>query len=214
MKAPVDIARRVRSFLPALLISLVTPAAALLAQAAPPAPAPASAAPQPPAFVMPKDNAGPAWNKYMYTQLQQFVLKSAERMPEENYGFKPVDSIRSYGQVLGHIADAQYRFCSIALGEKSPAPKVEQTKTSKADLTAALKEAFAYCDKAYDAMSDATANQPVKMFGTDAPKLGVLIVNSTHTTEHYGNLVTYLRMKGIVPPTSDAGSLARPAPKQ
>jgi len=205
MKTLVDIARSVRSFLPALLIGLLTPAA-VFAQAVPPAPAPA---PPRMAFVMPKENPVPAWNKYMYTQLQQIVLRSAEKMPEENYGFKPVDSIRSYGQVLGHIADAQYTFCSVAMGEKNPAPKIEQTKTSKADLTAALKEAFAYCDKAYD-ITDATGAQPVKMFGTDAPRLGVLIVNSTHTTEHYGNLVTYMRLKNVVPPTSEPGSMARP----
>ena len=208
VQLPIDVVRPIRTFLSALLLSLFASAGAL-AQTAQPAPAPA---PPRMAFEMPKENPVPAWNKYMYTQLQQIVLRSADKMPEENYGFKPVDSIRSYGQVLGHIADAQYTFCSIALGEKNPAPKIEQTKTSKADLTAALKGAFAYCDKAYDAVTDATAAQPVKMFGTDSPRLGVLIVNSTHTTEHYGNLITYMRMKGIVPPTSEAGSMARPAP--
>ena len=96
---------------------------------------------------------------------------------------------------------------SSCLGEKNPTPRNEQTKTSKADLTAALKEAFAYCGKAYDGMTDASAAQPVKMFGTDAPRLGVLIVNSTHTIEHYGNLVTYMRMKNVVPPTSEAVSV-------
>ncbi len=94
-------------------------------------------------------------------------------------------------------------FCSVVLGEKNPAPKVEKTKTSKADLIAALKESFAYCDRAYDGMTDATAPQMVKMMGRDMPKLGVLNVNNTHTTEHYGNLVTYLRMNNVVPPTSD-----------
>lgn len=203
---------RAPSILPALLISVVAPASALFAQSAPAAPAPA-AAPRPAPFVLPKENPVPAWNKYMYAQMQTFVLKSAEKMPEENFGFKPVDSVRTYGQLLGHIADAQYTFCSIALGEKSPATqKIEGTKTSKADLTAALKDAFAYCDKAYDGMTDATASQPVKMFTIESPKLGVLFVNSTHTMEHYGNLVTYMRMKGVVPPTSEAGSMARPAP--
>jgi len=80
-------------------------------------------------------------------------------------------------------------------------------KTSKADLTAALKDAFAYCDKAYDGMTDASAVQPVKFHGSDTPKLGVLIANSTHTVEHYGNLVTYMRLKNIVPPTSEPGFL-------
>jgi tetratricopeptide (TPR) repeat protein len=92
-----------------------------------------------------------------------------------------------------------------ALGEKSPALKIEQTKTSKADLTAALKDAFAYCDKAYDGMTDASATQVMKLFGGETPKLGVLIVNNTHAVEHYGNLVTYMRLKNIVPPTSEQG---------
>ncbi|MDQ6893074.1 MAG: DinB family protein [Acidobacteriota bacterium] len=191
-----------------LLICVLAPAAVAFAQE--------TAAPAPPraAFVLPKENAVPAWNRYMYTQLSGIVLRSAEKMPEENYSFKPTDSVRSYGQILGHIADAQYTFCSIALGEKNPMPKNEQTKTSKAALTAALKEAFAYCGKAYDGMTDATSAQTVKMFGTDAPRLGVLIVNSTHTTEHYGNLVTYMRMKDVVPPTSEAGFMPPQPPKK
>jgi hypothetical protein len=98
------------------------------------------------------------------------------------------------------------------LGEKNPAPKVEQTKTSKADLVAALKDAFAYCDKAYDGMTDASGAEMVKVMGSDTPKLGALNINNTHTVEHYGNLVTYLRMKNIVPPTSEPGFL--PPPKK
>ena len=153
-------------------------------------------------------------NKYMYAGVKTLLLKSAEKMPEENYGFKPAEGVRSFGQILGHAADAQFLFCSIALGEKSPAPKVEQTKTSKADLIAALKEAFAYCDKAYDGMTDASAIQVVKLFRQDMPKLGVLAVNNLHSTEHYGNLVVYLRMKGIVPPSSDPGFAVEPPKKQ
>ena len=86
-------------------------------------------------------------------------------------------------------------------------------KTSKADLIAALKTAFAYCDKAYDGMTDASGGQIVKLFGTgtDTPKLGVLNFNNVHNMEHYGNLVTYMRIKGIVPPTSEQGQM--PAPK-
>ena len=68
---------------------------------------------------------------------------------------------------------------------------------------AALKDAFAYCNKAYDAMTDATAAQPLSLFGKEAPRLGVLSVNTMHSVEHYGNLVTYMRLKNIVPPTSE-----------
>ena len=151
-----------------------------------------------------------AFNKGYYARIKGLLVASAEKMPEENYSFKPVDSIRSWGQLVGHVADAQYLFCSMALGEKNPSPNVEKTKTSKADLIAALKEATAYCDKAYDTMTDASGTQLVKMFGMDVPKLDVLVVNNSHSMEHYGNMVTYLRMKGIVPPSSEQQAPAPP----
>jgi uncharacterized damage-inducible protein DinB len=131
------------------------------------------------------------------------VLESANKMPAENFNFKPTEAVRSFGQILGHVADSQYYFCSAVLGEKNPAPKIEQTKTSKADLTAALTEAFAYCDRAYDGVTNASADEMVKAMGHEMPKLNVLTVNNMHTVEHYGNLVTYLRLKNIVPPSSD-----------
>ncbi len=150
-----------------------------------------------------QDNPLSTFNKGIYGHLKDILLRSAEKMPEENYSFKPTDTVRSYGQIIGHVADAQYQFCSIALGEKNPGLKIEQSKTSKADLIAALKDAFVYCDKAYDGMTDASATQMVKVFNMDAPKLGVLTINNMHDMEHYGNLVTYMRMKNIVPPTSE-----------
>jgi len=140
------------------------------------------------------------------------ILRSAEKMPEENYNFKPTEAVRTFGQIIGHVADAQYLFGSIVLGQKNPTLRIEKTKTSKADLIAALKAAFDYCDKAYDGMADASGGQIVKLFGTDTPKLGVLNFNNVHNMEHYGNLVTYMRIKGIVPPTSEQGQM--PAPKQ
>ena len=157
----------------------------------------------PTAIAWSQDNPLSAFNKKVYEREKDTLLRSAEKMPAENYTFKPTESVRSYGQVLGHVADAQYLFCSVVLGEKNPGLKIEQTKTSKADLIAALKEAFAYCDKAYDGMTDAAATQMVKFFGNDTPKLGVLTINNMHNMEHYGNLVTYMRLKNIVPPTSE-----------
>ena len=151
----------------------------------------------------PSSNPLSDYNRHVYSGLKNVLLTSAQKMPEENYGFKPVDSVRSYGQIVGHVADAQYLFCSIVMGEKNPSPGVEKTKTSKADLVSALKDAFAYCDKAYDGMTDAAGSQMVKFFDRDMPKLGVLEINNMHDYEHYGNLVTYLRLKGIVPPSSE-----------
>jgi uncharacterized damage-inducible protein DinB len=175
-----------------LLIILVAMAAVALSQ-------------EPPKAAVPVSQANPlsAHNKFVYGGLKDILLRSAEKVPEEYYSFKPTDAVRSYGQILGHVADSQYVFCSIVRGEKNPAPNIEKTKTSKADLIAALKDAFAYCDKAYNGMTDASGTQMVKLMGFDTPKLGVLTNNLAHTSEHYGNLVTYMRLKNIVPPTSD-----------
>src|SRR5712692_1760895 len=166
----------------------------------------------PAAVAFSQDNPFSAYNKVVYGGVKNILLRSAEKMPEENYNFKPTDAVRSFGQVVGHVADAQYLSCSIVLGEKNPAPKIEQTKTSKADLIAALKDAFAYCDKAYDGMTDASATQMVKLFGGDMPKPIVLTVNDMHASEHYGNLVVYLRLKNIVPPSSEPAP--QPQPKK
>ena len=161
---------------------------------------------------MTAENPLTSWNKIAYARLKNILARSAEKMAEENYSFKPVDTVRSYGQIVGHLADAQYLFCSLALGEKNPGLDIEHTKTSKADLIAALNTAFAYCDKAYDSMTDASATQTIKLFGNDAPRMSALIVNNMHNMEHYGNLVTYMRVKGIVPPSSERPS-APPAKK-
>jgi uncharacterized damage-inducible protein DinB len=140
--------------------------------------------------------------KTLYTMAKNNVLKSAEEMPEENYSFKPTESVRSFGQLVGHVADGQYEFCSAVVGDGMKPPEVEKNKTTKADLIEGLKTAFAYCDKAYNGLTDAQVATSVKFFGRDMAKLTVLNFNTAHTDEHYGNMVTYLRMKGLVPPSS------------
>jgi len=101
------------------------------------------------------------------------------------------------------VADASYAFCSQAIGATNPVKDIEKTKTSKADLVAALKDGVAYCNKAFDSMTDAKGSEIVKLFNFNIAKLTVLSINTAHTDEHYGNMVTYLRLKGIVPPTSE-----------
>jgi uncharacterized damage-inducible protein DinB len=144
-----------------------------------------------------------AGTKGLYNLVKANLVKAAEKMPEENYSFKPTPDVRSFGQIVGHVADAQYLFCSPVLGQENPRPGIEKSKTTKADLVQSLNEAFAYCDKAYDGMTDAHAADMVKFFGRDNAKLAVLSFNSAHNNEHYGNLVTYMRLKGLVPPSSE-----------
>ncbi|MBV8895272.1 MAG: DinB family protein [Acidobacteriaceae bacterium] len=145
--------------------------------------------------------------KFMYGQTKNDVLKAAEEMSEENYSFKPIDTVRSFGQLVAHVADAQYEFCSAVLGDGKQPPGIEKSKTSKADIIAALKDAFAYCDQAYNGLTDAQASTVVKFFGHNAAKITILDYNSAHNMEHYGNMVTYLRMKGMVPPSSQQQSM-------
>jgi uncharacterized damage-inducible protein DinB len=141
--------------------------------------------------------------KMVQKQVTAWIERAAEKMPEEEYAFKPDPASRSFGQILGHIADADYLFCSTVLGEGSPSPGIEKSKTTKAELRAALHDAFTYCSRAYDALTDASATETVKAFGGERNKLGALWFNASHNLEHYGNLVVYMRLKGIVPPSSD-----------
>ena len=131
-----------------------------------------------------------------------YIIRSAEQMPESDYSFKPIATVRSFGELIGHVAGSQYMFCAIALGDAPKAEaSIEETVKTKAGLVAAMKESTEYCRKAY-ALSSAGIAGSVKLFGQDQTKLGVLIQNASHDAEHYGNLVTYLRMKAMVPPSS------------
>lgn len=156
-----------------------------------------------PAFAQTAADPLSSGQKGLYASVKNNLVRAAEKMPEENYAFKPTPEVRSFGQIVGHVADAQYTFCSAVLGSENPRPGVEKSKTSKADLVQGLKTAFAYCDKAYDDMTDAQAAQMVKFFGREQAKLTVLSFNTSHNNEHYGNLVTYMRLKGLVPPSSE-----------
>src|ERR1700757_4577367 len=180
-----------------VFVALMAVPLALLGQEKPPA---ASA---PPAQSTPPVNPITASEKGFYSFVSSAVIGAAEKMPEENYSFKPTPEVRSFGQLVGHVADASYMFCSQTLGEANPTKGIEKTKTSKADLVAALKDAVAYCNRAFDSMTDAKGNQMVRLFNFDIAKLTLFSLNTAHTDEHYGNMVTYMRIKGIVPPTSE-----------
>jgi uncharacterized damage-inducible protein DinB len=145
--------------------------------------------------------------KRTYDIIKGYITRAAEKMPEENYAFKPTPDVRSFGQLVGHISDANYGFCSAAAGEKPPAggfqSPIEKGTTTKADLQKALADSFAYCDKAHAGMTDAAGAATTKFFGGEMAKLSILEFNTHHDFEHYGNIVTYMRLKGLVPPSSE-----------
>jgi uncharacterized damage-inducible protein DinB len=143
-------------------------------------------------------------SKGFYLNAKHNILRSADKMPEDKYPFKPVDTVRSYGQVLAHVADGQYEFCGAAAG-KQDEKNVEQTAKTKREIIAALNAAFAYCDAIYAGMTDAKAAELIPAFGgSKITRLGMLDFNVAHTLEHYGNLVTYMRIQGLVPPSSES----------
>jgi uncharacterized damage-inducible protein DinB len=156
-----------------------------------------------PAFAQaPAPVTGVGTAKNVWEGMSNYVIKSAEMMPEADYSFKPAPTVRSFGQMLGHVAGAEYMFCAAALGEAPKAEDdIEKTVTSKEGLVAALKAAATYCGRAYS-MTDAQATGMTKLFGGDQSKYFALILNAAHVGEHYGNLVTYLRIKNMVPPSS------------
>lgn len=139
--------------------------------------------------------------KQSYNYVKNNLLKAAEKMPEENYSYKPVPEIRTFGSLVAHVADSQTRACNGIMGEqKTP---TAASKTSKADIVVALKDSIADCDKAFDALTDAAASEKVKMGRSEVTKMGALARVVIHDNEEYGYMAVYLRLKGLVPPSSE-----------
>jgi uncharacterized damage-inducible protein DinB len=138
-----------------------------------------------------------------WNAIKRNIAGSAQAMPEAQFAFKPTPDVRTFGQLIGHLANEHYIFCSEMKGEKNAFEAVDfEKKTTKAELVKDINESIAYCDAAYAAMKDdATLLAPLAPNRRDS-RFSSMLLNVTHDSEHYGNLVTYLRMKGIVPPSS------------
>ena len=144
-----------------------------------------------------------AADREIWTMVIGYVTAAAEQVPDSSYSYRPVPSVRTFGQLIAHIAGSQDMFCAQALGEQAHASdEIERTITAKAALVAALEASTAHCQKAY-AMTDADAmKRTVKTFTGERSALWALLYSTVHDNEHYGNIVTYMRMLGMVPPSS------------
>jgi DinB superfamily len=136
-----------------------------------------------------------------YNVVKNNLLKAADKMPDDGYGYQPTPEERTFGAWIAHVADAQTGGCSRALG--TPKTPSAGTKTAKTDLVAALKDSFDTCDAAYAALNESNANDPVQSFRGATPRLAALAGNVAHDNECYGAIAVYLRLKGIVPPSSE-----------
>jgi uncharacterized damage-inducible protein DinB len=141
-----------------------------------------------------------AESKQRFGVIKNNVIRAAEAMPEEHYAFKPTPDIRSFGELMAHVADAQANICGAATGQRKPVNAA--SKKTKAELVAALKESAASCEAGFDATTEANAVEPVSMGQMKTSRLGLLEYNNGHDLEEYGYMAVYLRMKGVVPPTS------------
>jgi uncharacterized damage-inducible protein DinB len=137
-----------------------------------------------------------------WRQVTGYITAAAEEMTEADYAYKPTASVRTFGELIGHVAGAQFMMCAAALGEPARAEDaIEKSAKTKAALVAALKESTAYCAKAYG-MTSAALAPTTQLFGQTVPRAHAIMLNAVHNGEHYGNIITYMRMKGMVPPSS------------
>ena len=145
-------------------------------------------------------------NKRSYVAGTNMVLLSAENTPEELYSFKPTPTMATFAEILGAVADWNYRNCSTVLGDKTH-PRVQGVTTSKTELIATLKDAFGYCSKAYDVMTETSAFEMATFSSPMGPlpmaKHQLLTNNIGLNSLHYGNLMVYMQIKNITPPNSD-----------
>ena len=152
--------------------------------------------------------------KTVHASIRRNLAETAAAMPPGDYAFKPAQEARSFGEVIGHLINANFAICSQIRGEKSPGTQNYEKVTDKAALAKSLEEAMTYCDGVYESTTDANAQALVQLTGpasktTQTPRGVALLFNSTHNNEHYGNLVVYLRLKGHVPPSTARARAAR-----
>ena len=131
------------------------------------------------------------------SNMQDKIMKAADEMPESKYSYRPTKDVRSFAELLNHVADISYILCSNAKGEATPATAT--AKGSKTQIMGRLKGAFDYCDGVYSGFTDSHLNDPANFFGEKTNEMFILTQVGNHDALHYGNLVTYLRVNGLVP---------------
>jgi uncharacterized damage-inducible protein DinB len=143
--------------------------------------------------------------KTMHATIRQNLAEAAQNMPADEYSFKATPQVRSFAEIVGHVVNANFFFCSQAKGEPPPSKENFENVTDKTALVKGINDALKYCDDVYNGTTDANFNTPITMAGPakkQASRGSVLVFNTTHNNEHYGNLIVYMRLKGHVPPST------------
>ena len=141
--------------------------------------------------------------KSLHATIRRNIAEAAAAMTAEDYAFQPTPQVRTFARLVGHVVNGNFFFCSMAKGERPPNTTNHEQVTDRAVLLKALTEALAYCDDAYTSTTDASYNSMVQVPGGQQTQRGaVLVFNTTHNNEHYGNMVVYMRLKGRTPPST------------
>ncbi|MDP9169946.1 MAG: DinB family protein [Acidobacteriota bacterium] len=152
--------------------------------------------------------------KNQYNSNKGFILASAEKMPDEAYGWRPAGleaELRTFGQILAHIANENNQTCSRLNGQATPKPLDDAKGTfTKPEATKFLKDAFALCDPLYNALTNQSMAEIVKLPGRnnttrEQPRGTSMVANLSHSNEQYGMIMVYFGMKGLVPPSHARG---------
>ncbi|MEI6669056.1 MAG: DinB family protein [Acidobacteriota bacterium] len=193
----------------ALVLLIALPVAAQTAPAASPAMPSTSPQAAPAAPVGPTEPLSRAiFNGY--NGIKRNLTDSADKVSEADYAFQPTKDVRNFAQMFDHIANSQFSYCASAKGEPNPnKDDFEKTATTKAAVVKALADSFAYCDAAYLTLTDAKALELIKVGQNETPRASRLFGNTAHLNEHYGNLVTMMRLKGMVPPSTERAQQVR-----
>ena len=155
------------------------------------------------------DNPLSGGAKAQFTGISSFVTRSADKIPDNLFSYRATPEVRMISQLFGHIADAYFAMCAAADGSKPPQEGLEKSATTKAALVKALADGVSYCQSVMERMTDQKGSEKVPFYFGPTPRLSILYFVTTHTYEHYGNLVTYMRLNKIVPPSSEAPAPAR-----
>jgi uncharacterized damage-inducible protein DinB len=185
-----------------IVLAAVTADVPLLSAQGAAAPSGQAAAPAPPSMS--------AWLRSAYTNNRNYLARAAEAMPEELYGMRPGSQtvVRTFGQLVGHLANYNFLWCSQARGEANPAGGRDfEKEPSKTALVKAIADALAYCDGTYASLTEANGTEALEITQengrrTQSRRMSLLVLNYGHNNEHYGNIVTYMRIKNMVPPSS------------
>ena len=153
----------------------------------------------------PSGPVGPAAEvQRSYAAVKANILKSADKMPAEDYTFKPTPDVRTYARVVNHVTEAQLRTCgAVNRTAATDLAKVPAETADKAAIVDALKASFAECDKAYASATDTNLAEMFTLGKASRSRVGLLWGNASHDNEQYATLALYMRLKGLTPPSSE-----------